>query len=74
MSSDRNGRAFSSEDVLRRQQGYTWFGRGSLEAHMKGSIWLRSSDSSNEAPRQTEGLYPHEGGCETTEEAIKRKN
>ena len=36
MSSDRNGGAFRSGDVLCRQQGYTGFGRGSLETHMKG--------------------------------------
>ena len=50
MSSDRNGRAFRSGDVLRRQQqGYTGFVWGSLETHMEGSIWLGSSDSFHEA-------------------------
>ena len=57
MSSDRNGGAFRSRDFLRRRQGYTEFSRASLEAHMKGSIWLGSSDFFNEAPRKHEGLY-----------------
>ena len=38
ISSALNGRAFSSGDVLRRQQGYTRFYQGSLEAHKEGSI------------------------------------
>ena len=57
MSSDRNGGAFMTGDVLLRQQGYTGFGRESLETHMKGSIWVGSSDSFHEAPRKLECLY-----------------
>ena len=57
MSSERNDGAFRSRDVIRRQQEYTEFSRASLEAHMKGSIWLGSSDHFHEAPRKPDGLY-----------------